>query len=64
MQASIATLTVAVTDLADKVNGRNPGSQRAKLTKSMVACPKSWDSKGDSAVARHFLAAYANWATF
>ena len=29
----------------------------------MVACPKPWDGKGDSAVAQHFLAAFANWAT-
>ena len=29
----------------------------------MVACLKPWDGKGDSAAARHFLAAFANWAT-
>ena len=29
----------------------------------MVACPKPWDRKGDSAAACHFLAAFANWAS-
>jgi hypothetical protein len=60
MQVSIATLTIAVTELANKVNSGGGGSHGAKSTKSMVTCPKSWDGKGDSAVAHHFLAAYAN----
>jgi hypothetical protein len=60
MQASIATLIIAVAELADKVNGRGGGSHATKLTKSMVACPKPWDGKGDSAAAHHFLATYAN----
>jgi hypothetical protein len=40
MQASIATLTIAVAKLANKVNGSGGGSHATKLTKSMVTCPK------------------------
>ena len=31
-------------------------------TKDTVARPKAWDGKSGSAEARHFLAAYHNWA--
>jgi hypothetical protein len=39
-QASIATLTIAVAELTNKVNGSGGGSHATKSTKSMVACPK------------------------
>ena len=28
----------------------------------IIGCPSAWDGKGDSAAARHFLAAFSNWA--
>ena len=34
-----------------------------KTPKDMVACPKAWTGKGGSAEARHFLAAFRNWAS-
>ena len=40
--------------------------QAAKVTSQslgkIIARPSSWDGKGDSAAARHFLAAFSNWA--
>ena len=68
-QASIGVLSTAVGELVARMNqilqtGPLPAQvQSVKSTKSMVACPKPWDGKGDSAAARHFLAAFANWAT-
>jgi hypothetical protein len=34
----------------------------SQLLGKIIACPNPWDSKGDSAAARHFLAAFFNWA--
>ena len=69
MQTSIGVLSTAVRELASCMNqfiqnGLAPAqAQSVRSTKSMVACLKLWDGKGDSAAARHFLAAFANWAT-
>ena len=69
MQTSIGVLSTVVGELAARMNqfvqsGPAPAQvQSVRSTKSMVACPKPWDGKGDSAAARHFLAAFANWAT-
>ena len=30
--------------------------------RKIIAHPNPWDGKGDSATARHFLAAFSNWA--
>ena len=68
MQTSIGVLSTAVRELAICMNdfiknGPAPTqAQSVRSTKSMVACPKPWDEKGDSAAACHFLAAFANWA--
>ena len=68
-QTSIGVLSTAVGELASRMNqfiqsGPAPvQAQNVRSTKSMVACPKPWDGKGDSAAACHFLAAFANWAT-
>ena len=72
-QQSIGVLSIAMGELTRQVNdlvqvqtqasAPAPGEHSAKATKSMVACPKPWDRKGDSAAARHFLAAFANWAS-
>ena len=37
-------------------------STRPRAAKVAVACPKAWNSKGGSVEARHFLAAFANYA--
>ena len=37
-------------------------STRPRAAKVAVACPKAWNSKGGSVKARHFLAAFANYA--
>ena len=71
-QQSIGVLSIALGKLTRQVNdliqvqvqGSTPPAEHgAKATKSMVACPKPWDGKGDSAAAHHFLAAFANWAS-
>jgi hypothetical protein len=61
MQQSIATSTVTIAEHIYRVQGASKWAV-AKLTKSMVNCPRPWDRKGDSTAACHFLAAYANWA--
>ena len=68
-QTSIGVLSTAVGELAARMNDfvkNRPAptqAQSVRSTKSMVACPKLWDGKGDSVAARHFLAAFTNWAT-
>ena len=72
-QQSIGVLSIAMSELTHQVNDLvqvqtqastlAPTEHSAKATKSMVACSKPWDGKGDSAAARHFLAAFANWAS-
>ena len=34
----------------------------SQLLGKIIARPAAWDGKGDSAAARHFLAAFFNWA--
>ena len=71
-QQSIRVLSIAMAELTCQVNdlvqvqvqgGAPPAEHGVKATKSMVACPKPWDGKGDSTAACHFLAAFANWAS-
>ena len=72
-QQSIGVLSIAMGELTRQVNDLvqiqtqagtpAPAEHGVKATKSMVACPKPWDGKGDSAAACHFLAAFANWAS-
>ena len=71
-QQSIGVLSITMAELTCQVNdlvqvqvqgGAPPAEHGAKATKSMVACPKPWDGKGDLAAACHFLAAFANWAS-
>ena len=46
--------------------GQPQAAQAARATSQslgkIIAHPAAWDSKGDSAAARHFLAAFSNWA--
>ena len=46
--------------------GQPQATQAARATSQslgkIIAHPNPWDSKGDSAMARHFLAAFFNWA--
>ena len=59
-QQSIGVLSIAMGELTRQVNdlvqvqtqaSAPPTEHGAKATKSMVACPKPWDRKGDSAAA-------------
>ena len=71
-QQSIGVLSITMAELTRQVNdlvqvqtqagAPAPTEHGTKATKSMVACPKPWDGKEDSAAAQHFLAAFANWA--
>ena len=46
--------------------GQPQAVQAARVTSQLlgkiIARPTAWDGKGDSATARHFLAAFSNWA--
>ena len=46
--------------------GQPQAAQAARVTsqllRKIIARPAAWDGKGDSATARHFLAAFSNWA--
>ena len=46
--------------------GQPQAMQAARATSQslgkIIAHPNPWDSKGDSAMARHFLAVFSNWA--
>ena len=46
--------------------GQPQAAQAARATSQslgkIIARPAAWDGKGDSAAARHFLAAFSNWA--
>ena len=59
-QQSIGVLSIAMAKLTCQVNdlvqvqaqgGAPPSTEGVKATKSMVACPKPWDRKGDLAAA-------------
>jgi hypothetical protein len=60
---SVGLLTTQVQDLATEVANLAAMHTRSGATsKDAVACPKPWDGKSGSAEARHFLAAFHNWA--
>ena len=59
-QQSIRVLSITIAKLTCQVNnlvqvqaqgGAPPSTEGVKATKSMIACPKPWDEKGDSAAA-------------
>ena len=62
---AMACLSQMVQVLASQT-GQPQVVQAAKATSQslgkIIARPSSWDGKGDSAAARHFLAAFSNWA--
>ena len=62
---AMACLSQTVQVLASQT-GQPQVVQAAKVTSQslgkIIAHPSSWDGKGDSAAARHFLAAFSNWA--
>ena len=62
---SMAHLSQTMQVLATQV-GQPQVVQAARATSQLlgkiIACPNPWDGKGDSAAARHFLAAFSNWA--
>ena len=62
---AMARLSQTVQVLASQT-GQPQVVQAAKVTSQslgkIIARPSSWDSKGDSAMAWHFLAAFSNWA--
>ena len=65
---SMNQLTDQVRDLAVEVAKMQVAAAKptppsgGSKTKDTVARPKAWDGKSGSAEARHFLAAYHNWA--
>jgi hypothetical protein len=60
---AIATLTNQVQDLVNEVQTlAATGLCNRSTSKDTVARPKPWDGKSGSAEARHFLAAFYNWA--
>jgi hypothetical protein len=60
---SVGLLTTQVQDLATEVANLAATRTRSGTTsKDAVARPKAWDGKSGSAEARHFLAAFHNWA--
>jgi hypothetical protein len=60
---SVGLLTTQVQDLATEVANLAATRTRSGTTsKDAVARPKAWDGKSGSVEARHFLAAFHNWA--
>jgi hypothetical protein len=60
---SVGLLTTQVQDLATEVaNLAATRTRSGAASKVAVARPKAWDGKSGSAEARHFLAAFHNWA--
>ena len=63
---SMNLLTTQVRDLAVEVAKMQAAATRpttgGSKAKDTVTRPKAWDGKSGSAEARHFLAAYHNWA--
>jgi hypothetical protein len=60
---AIATLTNQVQDLVNEVQTlAATGLRNRRTSKDAVTRPKPWDGKAGSAEARHFLAAFYNWA--
>ena len=66
MMMGLKTVVNQVQDLTNIITTQTAGASTTKIPKPLkdrVACPKSWMGKGGSADARHFLAAYCNWAS-
>ena len=69
---AIVFLTNAMGHLSQTVQvlatqmGQPQATQAVRATSQslgkIIAHPAAWDSKGDSAAARHFFAAFSNWA--
>ena len=62
---AMAHLSQMVQVLAIQVTQPQPMQAAKATTQSLgkiIAHPNPWDSKGDSATARHFLMAFSNWA--
>ena len=57
---AVGHITTQLNTLAQQVTLAT--STRPRATKVAVACPKAWNGKGGSVEARHFLAAFANYA--
>jgi hypothetical protein len=64
LQTIMGGMAAQITALAQAQAQAIPGppAQGTAAMKS-VARPRSWNGKGDSAAARHFMAAFANWAS-
>ena len=68
MMLGLKTMVDQVQDLTNIIQttqtaGATAAPRIPKGLKDMIACPKVWTGKGGSAEARHFLAAYHNWAS-
>ena len=68
MMLGLKTVVDQVQDLTNIIQttqtaGATAAPRIPKGLKDMIACPKVWTGKGGSAEARHFLAAYHNWAS-
>ena len=57
---AVGHITTQLNTLAQQVTLAT--STRPRATKVAVARPKAWNGKGGSVKARHFLAAFANYA--
>ena len=57
---AVGHITTQLNTLAQQVTLATSTHPRA--AKVVVACPKAWNSKEKSVKARHFLAAFANYA--
>ena len=65
MMLALKTVVDQVQDLTNivQMSATIPATKTPKVPKDVVACPKAWTGKGGSAKARHFLAAFHNWAS-
>ena len=68
MMLGLKTVVDQVQDLTNIIQttqtaGATSAPRIPKGLKDMIARPKAWTGKGASAEARHFLAAYRNWAS-
>jgi len=59
---AVGNLAQQVTALTAQVAAASATRPSAGKDKEIVARPKAWDGKGTSTDARHFLAAFHNWA--
>ena len=68
MMSGLKTVVNQVQDLTNIIQttqtaGATTAPRIPKGLKDMIAHPKAWMGTGGSAEARHFLAAYHNWAS-